>query len=575
MVIPCPPRKLNGDSEDFISLNFESENEDEKDDSDDDYDKEDNGGSPPSEDLKTTQTSMSGEDKENESEDGISEKTRSKKRRKDPSDRKDSAVGEREVGDEAMKAVAVARSEELVAALQGIHRTIPAVTIEIKSSPSSSSGGAYRHEADEDKDSATRKAQQRQQQQQQELKSPAAPFSSFSAITATGPPSLPSSARTRAAGANTSEISSPVPRSQSVAKKTTAEILQGGKDLSPKAQRKLAKSLRRRERRRVERISRKAALEQKKAPIDHPHGGSFGSVSSDANEVEEGGGEGETNESGDERLEINLAQEEESHIQAKEEQKEEGEEGEEKEEDYISLSIVKAPVLATSERSILPLSSSSLSSSFSPSPAPAPHNKSSNSDRQDRHRQSPIPIDHKTVMFQLRYHSTSTPPPFIHEESRPLFASTNGITTASFRVDTKRFEELEGADKGVTMETIVCDICLCVGHPKWTCRLLKVPPPPSGDSANGEGRKANNKSGTAQCEHCGAWDKHFSNACLELPTGEIPLKDYVYLPLLILHLTQLNLPLHRTGVNSPEQPPPLLHLQPQLPPKPLPRPSAP
>ena len=473
MVIPCPPRKPNGDSEDFISLNFESENEDEKDDgdSDDDYDKEDNGGSPPSEDLKTTQTSMSGGDKENESEDGISEKTRSKKRRKDLSDRKDSAVGEREVGEEAMKAVAVARSEELVAALQGIHKTIPAVTIEIKSSPSSSSGGAYRHEADEDKDSATRKAQQRQQQQQQELKSAAAPFSSFSAITATGPPSLPSSARTRAAGMNTSEISSPGPRSQSVAKKTTAEILQGGKDLSPKAQRKLAKSLRRRERRRVERTSRKAALEQKKAPIDQQHGDSFGSVSSDVNEAEEGGGEGETNESGDEGLEINLAQEEEGRIQAKEE------EGEEKEEDYISLSIDKAPVLTTSERSILPLSSSSLSSSFSPSPAPAPHNKSSNSDRQDKHRQSPIPIDHKTVMFQLRYHSTSTPPPFIHEESRPLFASTNGITTASFQVDTKRFEELEGADKGVTMETIVCDVCLCVGHPKWTCRLLKVPPP--------------------------------------------------------------------------------------------------
>ena len=474
MVIPCPPRKPNnGDSEDFISLNFESENEDEKDDgddSDDDYDKEDNGGSPPSEDLKTTQTSMSGEDKENESEDGISEKTRSKKRRRDGSDRKDSAVGEREVGEEAMKAVA--RSEELVAAPQGIHKTIPAVTIEIKSSPSSSSGGAYRHEADEDKDSATRKAQQRQQQQQQELKSAAAPFSSFSAITATGPPSLPSSARTRAAGANTSEISSPGSRSQSVAKKTTAEILQGGKDLPLKAQRKLAKSLRRRERRRMERTSRKAGLEQKKAPIDHPRGDSFGSVSSDVNEVEEGEGEGETNESGDEGLEINLAQEEEGHIQAKQEEKEEGEE------DYISLSIVKAPVLATSERSILPLSSSSLSSSFSPSPAPAPNNKNSNSDRQDKHRQSPIPINHKTVMFQLRYHSTSTPPPFIHEESRPLFASTNGITTASFRVDTKRFEELEDADKRVTMETIVCDICLCVGHPKWTCRLLKVLPPP-------------------------------------------------------------------------------------------------
>ncbi|PUU83194.1 hypothetical protein B9Z19DRAFT_1189809 [Tuber borchii] len=497
VVIPCPPRKPDGDSEDFISLNFESENEDEKDDSDeDDYDKEDNGGSPPSEDLKTTHTSMSGEDKENESEDGISEKTRSKKRRKDRPDRKDSAVGEREVGEEAMKAVAVARSEELVAALQSIHKTIPAVTIEIKSSPSSSSGGAYRHEADEDKDSVTRKAQQRQQEQQ-ELKSAAAPFSSFSAITATGPPSLPSSARTRAAGTNTSEISSPGPRSQPVAIKTTAEILQGGKDLPPKAQRKLAKSLRRRERRRVERTSRKAALEQKKAPIGHPRGDSFGSVSSDVNEVEEFEDEG---------LEINLAQEEGGHIRVKEEEEDdeekgEGEEGEEEEENYISLSITKAPVLATSERSILPLSSSSLSSSSSPSPAPAPYNKNNNSDRQDKLRQSPIPIDHKTVMFQLRYHSTSTPPPFIHEESRSLFASTNGITTASFRVDTKRFEELEGADKGVTMETIVCDICLCVGHPKWTCRLLK-------------------------CEHCGAWDKHFSNACPELPTGEIPLKDY-------------------------------------------------
>jgi len=471
VVIPCPPPKTGGDSEDFIPLNFESGNEDEKDDGDDsdgDCDKEDSGGYPLSEDQKTTQTSISEEDKENESEDGISEKTRSKKRRKNRSDRKGSAVGERKVGEEALKAVG--ESEESVAAPQNIDKSVPAVTIEIQSSPSSSSAGAYQHEADEDKDSTTRRAQQ----QQWELRSVAAPSSSRSAITATSPISLSSPARTRAAGTNTSKISSsPGPRSQSVAKKTTAEVLQGINDLSSKALRKLAKrEKRRKEKRRMERTCHKAALEQEEASIDHPHQDSFSSVPSDVNEVEEEGeeGEGEANDSGIEGLEINLAQEEEGHILAKKEE-------EEDEEDYISLSAAKAPVSAASGRSILPLSSS-LSSSFSPSPAPAACNKSSNSDGQDKHRQPPILIDRKTVMFQLRYHSTSTPPPFIHEESRPLFASTNGITTASFRIDRKRFEELEDAGKGVTMETIVCDICLCVGHARWTCRLLKVPPPP-------------------------------------------------------------------------------------------------
>ena len=481
VVIPCPPRKTGGDSEDFIPLNFESENEGEKDDGDDsdeDYDKEDSGGYPPSEDLKTTQTSMSEEeDKESESEDGISEKTRSKKRRKDRSDGKGSAVGERKVGEEALKAVA--KSEELVATPQSIDKSVPAVTIEIKSSPSSSFGGAYQHEADEDKDSTTRKAQRRRQQ---ELKSATASFSSCSAITATSPVSLPSSVRTRAAGTNTSKISSS-PRSQSVGKKTTAEVLQGSKDLSSKAQRKLAKGQKRKEKRRAERINRKAALAalgQKKASIDLPRGDSFRSVPSDVNEVEEEEGEEEVNESGDEGLEINLAQEEEGHIQPKEEgkeKKEEEEKEEEQEEGYISLSAAKASVSATSGRSILPLNSSSLSASFSPSPTPALYNKSSNSDEQDKNRQSPILMDRKTVMFQLRYHSASTPPPFIHEESRSLFASTNGITAASFRVDTKRFEELEDPDKRVTMEKIVCDVCLCVGHSRWTCRLLKVPPP--------------------------------------------------------------------------------------------------
>ncbi|KAG0641232.1 hypothetical protein HOY80DRAFT_750910 [Tuber brumale] len=500
VVIPCPPPKTDKNSEDFISLNFESENGDEEDDCDgDDNDEGDgydnkggSGGYSPSEDLKTTQASMSEEDKGNGSEGGISEKTRSKRRRKDLSGRKDNAIGEREVGEEAMKAVA--KGEELLTATQGIGRRAPAVAIEIKSS-SSPSGGAYQHE-DEDKDSATRKAQQ--QRQQQELISTVVSPPPYLAITTTSPLSLPASTLTNVTDANTNAtFSSSNLKSQLVAKKTTVEILQGNKDLPQKALRKLAKNQKRRERRRVGQAQWKASLEQqRKASVGRPRGASFGSVSSDVSEVgeEEEAGEGQTNESGDEGLEINLAQEEEGQVEAKEE---------EDEENYISLSVTKTPEFTTSRRGVLPLNSSGLSSSPSPSPIPVPAlgSSSGGSGGQDGHRRPPIPIDRETVVFQLRYHATSTPPPFIHEESRPLFTSTKGITAASFRLDAKRFEELEDPSRGITMEAIICDVCLGVGHARRTCRLLK-------------------------CEHCDAWDKHFSNACPELPVSEVSLGNY-------------------------------------------------
>ncbi|CAZ86441.1 unnamed protein product [Tuber melanosporum] len=504
VVIPCPPPKTDKNSEDFISLNFESENGGEGDDCDGDDDDEnddcddkgDSDGYSPSEDLKTTQTSMSEEDKGSESEGGISEKTRSKRRRKDLSGRKGSAIGEREAGEEAMKAVA--RGEKLVTATQGIGRRAPAVTIEIKSSSSSSSGGAYQHE-DEDKDSATRKAQQ----QQQELISTVVSSPPYLAITATSPLSLPSSTLTHTTGTNTNATFSPNPKPQLITKKTTAEILQGTKDLPQKVLRKLAKNQKRRERRRVGHVQWKASLEQQgQASIDHPRGVSFGNVSSDVSEVgEEEGSERMTNDSGDERLEINLALGEEGQVGVKAE--------EEGGENYISLSATKTPVFTTSRHSTLPLNSPGLSSSPSPSPTPTPAlgGGSGGSGAQDGHRQSPVPIDRETVVFQLRYHATSTPPPFIHEESRPLFTSTKGITAASFRLDAKRFEEVEDPSKGITMETIVCDVCLSVGHVGRTCRLLKA--------------------GAAQCEYCGVWDKHFSNACPELPASEVSLGDYV------------------------------------------------
>ncbi|PWW76612.1 hypothetical protein C7212DRAFT_363536 [Tuber magnatum] len=352
VVIPCPPPKPdNKGSEDFISLNFESENEDEIDDDDesdgdesDDGDYDDDGDNSKysfSEGLRTTQTSLLEEEKRDESEGGISEKTRFKRRRKDPSDRKDSTVGRSEVGEEVMKAVA--KSEEFVAATRGIGKNAPAVTIDIKSSSSSSPGGAYRHERDEDKDSTTRKAQQ---QRQQKLNSTAAP-SSYLAITATSPLSLPSSTQAHAAGTSTNTTSFLNPKPQSAAKKTTAEILQGGGDLPPKALQKFAKNQKSRERRRVERTYHKAALEQpKKDSIDHPCTSSFDSVPSDVDEAGEEGEEDEeeTNESGEEGLEINLAQEE-------EEGQGGAKEGEE-EENYISLSITKAPVFTASRRSI-------------------------------------------------------------------------------------------------------------------------------------------------------------------------------------------------------------------------------
>ncbi|CUS10478.1 unnamed protein product [Tuber aestivum] len=482
VVIPCPPPKPDKGSEDFISLNFESEYEDGSDgddeSGDDDRDKADNAEYSLSEDLKTTQTSMSEEDKRDESEGGISERTRFKRRRKGRSDRKDGAVEGGEVGEEAMKAVARSegfvaanRSEGFVAANRSVGQGASTVTIEIKSSSSSPSGGAYQHEDDEDKDSATRKAQQ---QRQQKPESTAAPFSSCSAITATGPLSLPSSTQTRAAGSSTNATSSsPNPKPQSVTKGSPADIPQGREDLSSKVVWKLAKKRERKERRRVERTCRKAALKQKKASIGHPRVGSFGSVPSDINAARE-------KEKEDEGLEINLALEEEGGglVGAKEE---------EEEEDYISLSITKAPIFTTDRRGIPSSDSSSLSSSLSPFPATASaiHSSGNSDSEHGKHRESPILIDHKTAMFQLRYYSTTAPPLFVHEESRPLFAPTKGITAASFRLDTGRFEEPEGPGKGITMETIVCD-----------------------------------------CEHCGAWDKHFSNACPELPTGEISLKDY-------------------------------------------------
>ncbi|KAG0130452.1 hypothetical protein HOY82DRAFT_371678 [Tuber indicum] len=495
VVIPRPPPKTDKNSEDFISLNFESENGDEGDDCDGDDDDEgdecddkgDSDGYSPSEDLKTTQTSMSEEDKGSESEGGISEKTRSKRRRKDLSGRKGSAIGERRAGEEAMKAVA--RGEKLVTATQDIGRRAPAVTIEIKSSSSPSSGGAYQHE-DEDKDSATRKAQQ----QQQELISTVVSSPPYLAITATSPLPLPSSTLTHTTGTNTNAtFSSPNPKPQLIAKKTTAEILQGTKDLPQKVLRKLAKNQKRRERHRV-------GHAQWKASIDHPCGASLGNVSSDVSEVgeegEEEGGEGKTDDSGYERLEINLAPGEEGQVGVKAEEEEGGE-------NYISLSATKTPVFTTSRHSTLPLSSPGLTSSPSPSPTPTPAlgSSSGGSGAQDGHRQSPVPIDREAVVFQLRYHATSTPPPFIHEESRPLFASTKGITAASFRLDAKRFEEVEDPSKGITMETIICAVCLSVGHVGRTCRLLK-------------------------CEHCGVWDKHFSNACPELPASEVSLGDY-------------------------------------------------
>ncbi|RPA98575.1 hypothetical protein L873DRAFT_1790167 [Choiromyces venosus 120613-1] len=531
VVITRPPPKPDKDSEDFISLNFDSGDESKNDD-----DVEDSNEYSPSEDLKTTQTSLSAEedqeeeDKENEFEDGISEKTRSQKRRRKRarSSRKDSAAG-KIVVEEAMKAVA--KSDGLIAAEEGVGKSaLAAETIEIKSSSSSSSsgGGAYLHDdedEEEDKDSLIRKAQQ----QQQELKS------------------------TTASSSSSSSSSSPntTSKSQSVGKKAMAE---GGKDKnqdpSAKTLRKLAKHQKRKERRRVERAQRKAALgqKQKKVLIDHPRGASFGSVPSDIEEEEES--EVETNESRDEGLEINLEREDggEEEYEVKEE-----------EEDYIPLSMTNALVYTTSTPHKQSISSSPL---VSPSPTPPPTNRQEQEQEQEHEHEHeheeeeeeeeeedeegqehddpapPAPLDRKTIMFQLRYHTTIAPPPFIHEESRPLFASTKDITPSSFRVDTSRF--LPDPDSTqLTMANIICDVCLAVGHARRTCRLLKVLLLPS-VTTNSDRDKAQAMMDLAgirmaneefnarrvQCEHCGAWDEHFSNACPEVPAEEVALKDY-------------------------------------------------